>query len=168
MVSGSASVAASVAASAAPPVHGQPRPQRPAMASTARVVSGRGVTGRGIIVLTLLGSALVGLLEVAVAGHRGHLFAIAFVATTAASALVVRRKDIRTAMVAPPLLYCVLIVLVSAFDTNGETGGFLTREGVYVGNAFVTGAPTLWAGTAAAVVIGWYRRRASAPRRSPK
>jgi hypothetical protein len=136
--------------------------------ASARVVSGRGVTGRGVIVLTLFGTAIVGLLGVAISGHRGPPFAIAFVATCAIGALIVRRRDIRTAMVAPPLLYCVLIVVLSAFDTQGETGGFLTREGLYLGNAFVTGAPTLWAGTAAAVVIGWYRRRASAPRRSQK
>jgi hypothetical protein len=138
---------------------------RAGSAVSGRVVSGRGVTGRGVIVLTLFGTAIVGLLGVAISGHRGPPFAIAFVATCAIGALFVRRRDIRTAMVAPPLLYCVLIVVISAFDTHGETGGFVSREGLYLGNAFVTGAPTLWAGTAAAVVIGWYRRRASAPRR---
>ena len=135
-------------------------------AASGRVVSGRGVTGRGVIVLTLFGTAIVGLLGVAISGHRGPPFAIAFVATCAIGALLVRHRDLRTAMVAPPLLYCVLIVVISAFDTQGETGGFVSREGLYLGNAFVTGAPTLWAGTAAAVVIGWYRRRASASRRS--
>jgi hypothetical protein len=155
-----APMAAPVAApDAAPAVVRQP---------TARVVSGRGVTGRGVIVLILFGTAIVGLLGVAISGHRGPPFAIAFVATCVIGALVVRRRDIRTAMVAPPLLYCVLIVIISAFDTHGETGGFVTREGVYLGNAFVTGAPTLWAGAAAAVLIGWYRGRALAPRKSPR
>ena len=146
--------------------HQPARSATPTRPSAARVVSGRGVTGRGVIVLTLFGTAIVGLLGVAISGHRGAPFAIAFVATCAIDALVVRRRDIRTAMVAPPLLFCALIIVISAFDTQGETGGFVSREGLYLGNAFVTGAPTLWAGTAAAVVIGWYRRRASAPRRS--
>ena len=114
--------------------------------------------------LTLLGTGLVGLAEVAIAGHRGHAFAVAFVVTSAVGALVVRRRDLPTAILAPPLLYCVLIVAMSAVDTSDETGGFLTREGVYVGNAFVTGAPAVWAGTTAAVVIAWYRRRAPASR----
>jgi hypothetical protein len=187
MLSGGASVAASVAASAPPPIF-EPPPapvavpmaapmpapvaaaRQPAArvnsAASGQVVSGRGVTGRGVIVLTLFGTAIVGLLGVAISGHRGPPFAITFVTTCAIGALLVRRRDIRTAMVAPPLLYCVLIVLISAFDTHGETGGFVSREGLYLGNAFVTGAPTLWAGTAAAVGIGWYRRKASAPRRS--
>ena len=135
--------------------------------ASGRVVSGRGVTGRGIVVLILLVTGIVGLIEVTLAGHRGHAFAIAFVATSVIGALVVRRRDLPTAIIAPPLLYCVLIVAMSAVDTSDETGGLLTREGVYIGNAFVTGAPAVWAGTAAAVLIAWYRSRASASRVAP-
>jgi hypothetical protein len=142
---------------AAPLPHSEGRP-------AGRVVSGRGVTGRGIVVLILLVTGIVGLLEVALAGHRGHAFAIAFVVTSAIGALVVRRRDLSSALIAPPLLYCILIVAMSAVDTSGGTGGFVTREGVYVGNAFVTGAPALWTGTAAAALIAWYRHRASAAR----
>ncbi|HEY0870226.1 MAG TPA: DUF6542 domain-containing protein [Acidothermaceae bacterium] len=133
----------------------------------SRVVSGRGVTGRGIVVMILLVTGVVGLIEVTVAGHRGHAFAIAFVVTAAIGALVVRPRDLPTAIIAPPLLYSVLIVAMSAIDRNDETGGLLTREGVYIGNAFVTGAPALWAGAAATVVIAWYRRRTSASRVAP-
>jgi hypothetical protein len=135
--------------------------------ASGRVVSGRGVTGRGIVVLILLVTGIVGLIEVTLAGHRGHAFAIAFVVTSVMGALVVRRRDLPTAIIAPPLLYCVLIVAMSAVDTSDETGGLLTREGVYIGNAFVTGAPAVWAGTAAAVLIAWYRSRASASRVAP-
>jgi hypothetical protein len=133
---------------------------------TGRVVSGRGVTGRGVVVLIAILTGLVGLLEVAFAGHRGAAFAVAFVLTSAVGALVVRRRDLPTAIIAPPLLYCVLIAVLSVVDTHDQSGGFVTRKAVYIGNAFVTGAPTLWAGTAAAVAIAWYRRRASRPPRS--
>jgi hypothetical protein len=135
--------------------------------ASGRGVSGRGVTGRGIVVLILLVTGVVGLIEVTLAGHRGHAFAIAFVATSVMGALVVRRRDLPTAIIAPPLLYCVLIVAMSTIDTSDETGGLLTREGVYIGNAFVTGAPAVWAGTVAAVLIAWYRSRASASRVAP-
>jgi len=131
-----------------------------------RVVSGRGVTGRGIVVLTLVLTGLVGLLEVAFAGHRGAAFAFVFVFASAVGALVVRRRDLPTAIVAPPLLYCVLIAALSIVDTHDQTGGFVTRKAIYIGNAFVTGAPTLWAGTAAAAAIVWYRHRAGRPPRS--
>jgi hypothetical protein len=133
---------------------------------TGRVVSGRGVTGRGVVVLIAILTGLVGLLEVAFAGHRGAAFAVAFVLTSAVGALVVRRRDLPTSIIAPPLLYCVLIAVLSVVDTHDQSGGFITRKAVYIGNAFVTGAPTLWAGTAVAVAIAWYRRRASRPPRS--
>ena len=155
---------------AAPDVVGA-EPAAPADASTqarpqaGHVVAGRGVTGRGVVVLILILTGLVGLLEVAFAGHRGAAFAFVFVFTSAVGALVVRRRDLPTSIVAPPLLYCVLIAALSIVDTHDQSGGFITRKAIYIGNAFATGAPTLWAGTAAAAAIVWYRHRAGrAPR----
>jgi hypothetical protein len=145
---------ASATATASPSSATRPRP-------TTRVVSGRGVTGRGIVVLILIVTGLVGVLEVAIAGHRGHAFGIAFVVSSAIGALIVRRRDLPTALIAPPLLYCVLIVAMSVIDHHDVAGGRLTREGVYLGNAFVTGAPALWTGTAAAALVVWYRWRAA-------
>jgi hypothetical protein len=129
-------------------------------------VSGRGVTGRGVVVLILMLTGLVGLLEVAFVGHRGAAFAFVFMFTSAVGALVVRRRDLPTAIVAPPLLYCVLITALSVVDTHDQSGGFITRKAVYIGNAFVTGAPTLWIGTAIAAAIVWYRHRAGRTPRS--
>ena len=141
---------AAAPASSSPSVATRPRP-------TTRVVSGRGVTGRGIVVLILIVTGVVGLLEVAIAGHRGHAFGIAFVVSSAIGALIVRRRDLPTALIAPPLLYCVLIVAMSVIDHHDAAGGRLTREGVYLGNAFVTGAPALWTGTLAAALVTGYR-----------
>jgi hypothetical protein len=132
----------------------QTRPQ------AGRTVSGRGVTGRGVVVLILVLTGLVGLLEVAFAGHRGAAFAFVFIFTSAVGALVVRRRDLPTSSIAPPLLYCVLITALSVVDTHDQSGGFITRNAVYIGNAFVTGAPTLWTGTVIAAAIVWYRHRA--------
>lgn len=131
-----------------------------------RVVSGRGVTGRGVVVLILILTGLTGLIEVAFAGHRGAAFAFVFVFTSAVGALVVRRRDLPTSIIAPPLLYCVLIAALSLVDTHDQSGGFLTRKAIYIGNAFVTGAPTLWTGTLIAAAIVWYRRRANRKPRS--
>jgi hypothetical protein len=137
----------------------QPRPQ-PGRAVAGSVASGRGVTGRGVVVLILILTGLVGLLEVAFAGHRGAAFAFVFVFTSAVGALVVRRRDLPTSIFAPPLLYCVLIAALSVVDTSDQSGGFITRKAIYIGNAFVTGAPTLWTGTLIAAAIVWYRHRA--------
>jgi hypothetical protein len=147
--------AAGAAAAVAPPAAPAPSATRPR--PTTRVASGRGVTGRGIVVLILVVTGVVGLLEVAIAGHRGHAFGIAFVVSSAIGALIVRRRDLPTALIAPPLLYCVLIVAMSVVDHHDAAGGRLTREGVYLGNAFVTGAPALWTGTLAAALVAGYR-----------
>ncbi|HEY5457256.1 MAG TPA: DUF6542 domain-containing protein [Acidothermaceae bacterium] len=138
----------------------QTRPQ------TGHVVSGRGVTGRGVVVLILVLTGLVGLVEVALAGHRGAAFAFVFIFTSAVGALVVRRRDLPTSIFAPPLLYCVLITALSVVDTHDQSGGFITSKAVYIGNAFVTGAPTLWTGTVIAAAIVWYRHRAGRTPRS--
>ena len=136
------------------------RPPRP---SRARV----GVTGRGIVVLIFVMTAIAGAAAVMAGGHRGHVFGIAFVVTAALGAALVRRKDVATAMIAPPLLYCLLVALMSFIDTKDQTGGFLTRKAVYIADAFITGAPAIWTGTALAVGIGWYRRRSAASPTAP-
>jgi len=123
-----------------------------------------GLTGRGACVL-IAGSTFVGgLLDMAISGHRGHLFGVLFAIASALGAIAVRKKDVRTAMVAPPLLYCVLTFVMSLIDQGGLTGGLLTREAFYVGNAFVTGAPAMWAGSLLAAAIGWYRLRGAGRR----
>ena len=83
-----------------------------------------------------------------------------FIFTSAVGALVVRRRDLPTSIFAPPLLYCVLITALSVVDTHDQSGGFITRKAIYIGNAFVTGARTLWIGTVIAAAIVWYRHRA--------
>jgi len=168
---GSAAPDPAAPAAAATPTHpeaGRVAPGRvaPGRVASGRVASGRGVTGRGVVVLILILTGLIGLLEVAFAGHRGAAFAFVFVFTSALGALVVRRRDLPTSIIAPPLLYCVLIAALSVVDTHDQSGGFITRKAVYIGNAFVTGAPTLWTGTAVAAAIIWYRRRAGRPPRN--
>lgn len=135
---------------------GTPRPSKPAPGRSGLT----GLTGRGVCVLIAVVTFVGGLIDMAVSGHRDHLFGVLFAVTSALGALAVRKKDLRVAMVAPPLLYGVLIFLMSLIDQDGLTGGPLTREGFYLGNAFVTGAPAIWAGSVAAGAIGWYRLRA--------
>jgi len=123
-----------------------------------------GVTGRGACALIAVATFVGGMLDMAISGHRGHLFGVLFAIASALGAIAVRNKDVRTAMVAPPLLYCVLTFVMSLIDQGGLTGGLLTREAFYVGNAFVTGAPAMWAGSLLAAAIGWYRLRGAGRR----
>jgi hypothetical protein len=118
-----------------------------------------GVTGRGVVVLIFVATFVGGLVDMMISGHRGHLFGVVFAAGSALGATGVRRRDLATAMIAPPLVYCALIGVMSLIDQGGLSGGFATREAFYLGNAFVTGAPAIWVGTALAAGIGWYRIR---------
>lgn len=115
------------------------------------------MTGRGVVALIAVATFVGGLADLAVSGHRGHLFGIVFTIASAVGAFIVRRRDLPTAMIAPPIVYCVLILVMSIIDQSGLAGGFSTREAYYVGNAFVTGAPAIWIGTALAAGVGWYR-----------
>jgi hypothetical protein len=139
------------------PVTPRPNTPRPTTSRVSVSSAGRGVTGRGVVVLVTAFTALVGIADVIASGHRGHLFGIAFALATAAGAYLVRRRDLLIAVVAPPLIYCALIVFMSLIDTDGTTGSLTTRIGVYIGDAFATGAPSIWAGTAAAGVVVWWR-----------
>ena len=118
-----------------------------------------GVTGRGVVALILVATLLAGLLDMAISGHRGHLFGVVFAVSATLGALIVRRRDLPIAMITPPLAYCVAIAVMSLIDRGGLAGGLLTTEAFYLGNAFVTGAPAIWSGTVVACLIGWYRLR---------
>jgi hypothetical protein len=134
-----------------------PRPKTPQASPATRRPPG--VTGRGVVVLIFVATLVGGLLDMMISGHRGHMFGVVFAVASALGALGVRRRDLRTAMVTPPLVYCVLIGVMSLIDQGGLSGGLATREAFYLGNAFVTGAPAIWVGTALACGIGWYRLR---------
>jgi hypothetical protein len=131
---------------------------RPAgAANRAPSTAGKGITGRGVVVLVAVVTGIVGIVEVIASGHRGPLFGAAFVLASAAGAYLVRRRDLLAAVVAPPLIYCGLIVFMSLIDSGDTTGGLVTRLGVYIADAFVTGAPSIWIATAAAAAIAWWR-----------
>jgi hypothetical protein len=112
-----------------------------------------------VVSIILVATFLAGLLDMAISGHRGHLFGVVFVASSAVGAVIVRRRGLPTAMIAPPLVYCLLIIVMSLIDRGGLAGGFRTTVVFYIGNAFVTGAPAIWSGTVLACLIGWYRLR---------
>lgn len=156
-------VAEPVAAPASQPVAKQPLGLPVSLNPRPTPQSGNrrrpGLTGRGVCVLIAAATFVGGLLDMAVSGHRGHLFGVLFAVASALGALAVRKKDLRVAMIAPPLLYCVLIFVMSLIDRGGLAGGVLTREAFYLGNAFVTGAPAIWVGSLLAAAIGWYRLR---------
>lgn len=136
----------------------------PAATAIARVheyrahpVRGR-LTGRGAVLLLTGATVLAGLVGIGLAGHRTGLFGLVFTVVAAVCAALVRRRDLATTVIAPPIVYCVALLLISFIDAGRFAGGLASREVVYLADAFVTGAPAIWAGTAAAGVVAVWRR----------
>jgi len=120
------------------------------------------LTGRGAVLCVFIVTLLAGLADMAISGHRGGIFSVGFVVVATGSASLVRRRDLAASVIAPPLVYCVVVGLISIAGSGGSTGGLLTREGVTFATSFITGTPWLWLGSAGAAAVAWWRARKTA------
>ena len=140
------------------------RPQEPRPASsrpTRRVVStpapesGR-VRGLGAVLLVFLVTLAAAALESWLAAGLGLVTVVALTAASTVAALVVRRRDLSTALVAPPLVYVVVAVLNTALAPSASLNA------ASVATLLIRGFPAMAIATAAAVVVGlirWAARR---------
>ena len=110
------------------------------------------LTGRGAI-LGMLAVFALGLLGASWLGW-GVLAGASFVAGSAAAVFYVRPRDLLMVTIAPPLLFCIALVVVKAETATGNMA-LATVEGAAVTLAGV--APWLFAGTALSLVIAWSR-----------
>ena len=110
------------------------------------------LTGRGAV-LGMLAVFALGLLGASWLGW-GVLAGASFVAGSAAAVFCVRPRDLLMVTIAPPLLFCIALVVVKAVTATGDMA-LSTAEGVAVTLAGV--APWLFAGTALSLVIAWSR-----------
>jgi hypothetical protein len=117
-----------------------------------RLIPGIRLTGRGAI-LGMLAVFALGLLGASWLGW-GVLAGASFVAGSAAAVLYVRPRDLLMVTIAPPLLFCIALVVVKAGTATGNVA-LATVEGVAVALAGV--APWLFAGTALSLAIAWAR-----------
>jgi hypothetical protein len=117
-----------------------------------RLIPGIRLTGRGAI-LGMLAVFALGLLGASWLGW-GVLAGASFVAGSAAAVLYVRPRDLLMVTIAPPLLFCIALVVVKAGTATGNVA-LATVEGAAVTLAGV--APWLFAGTALSLVIAWSR-----------
>lgn len=85
------------------------------------------------------------------------MFALTFVAGSALAAWLVRRQDLRVAVIMPPLVYVTLALIGGAMENAGEPGSFLTQQALELANALVLGAPVLLVATGLAVAIAVFR-----------
>lgn len=120
--------------------------------------SGR-LSGAGVVVLLLLIAGAGGAADALINDGLGRVFDVVFVVACVLTALMVRHGTLATAVVAPPIVYAVLVVVLDVFVIR-PSGGWVSGQVVAAGDALVTGAPAIWLGTAlAAAIVGLRRLR---------
>lgn len=113
----------------------------------------RGLVAVLLVFLVTLGAAA---LESWLAAGLGLVTVVALTAASTAAAVVVRHRDLFTALVAPPLVYVVVAVLNTALAPSASLNA------ASVATLLIRGFPAMAIATAAAVVVGlirWAARR---------
>lgn len=136
------------------PRSANPRPAR-RVASAPAPESGRvrGLVAVLLVFLVTLGAAA---LESWLAAGLGLVTVVALTAASTVAAVVVRRRDLSTALVAPPLVYVLVAVLNTALAPSASLNA------ASVATLLIRGFPAMAIATAAAVVVGlirWAARR---------
>jgi hypothetical protein len=120
----------------------------------SRVKAGSGLTTPGAL---LVGTALMGvgaMADLVFGDSLGIAFATMFALVSAAMALTLRVRSLATAVIAPPLLY-VLAILVTA-KVSGEVSGSRALA-LDTATSLALGAPVLFGATALAATIAVVR-----------
>lgn len=128
----------------------------------SRPAGAAGLTAPGVVVIIFAGSLVGLLLSVFTGGGIGWLFGGMFIASSAYAAFQVRRSDRVAAVIAPPLVFAVLVMADRFVGTTGDALG----KSVGALNALLDYGPMLWIGSGVAVVIvlvrAWQDRRVGA------
>jgi hypothetical protein len=121
-----------------------------------------GIPGRGVCLLSLLGVGVCAALDLVVARGITMFFDLCFVTVCLVASMAVRRRDLFTTGVLPPLLYAAVLGVVAV----ASPGTFVQFAGA--SKAFMTGlaehAPALVAGYAVALLTVGSRVSASRTR----
>jgi hypothetical protein len=145
---------------AALPAAPSARVQRPTRAPAA---AAPGLTAAGVVVIVFAGSLVGMLLDVFTGGGVGWLFGVFFIVSSAYAAMQVRRADRAAALIAPPLVFALLVMADKFIGSPGQ----LLSKAVSGVNALLDYGPMLWIGSGLTVlIIGfkvWQERRPSGP-----
>lgn len=98
-----------------------------------------------------------GLFDVLTGPGLRLVFAICFVSGCVLSALLVRRRDLGTVAVMPPLVYVGVALVIGVVRGTSSNGSFVVRHGLELFTQLVLGAPALMLATALAVAVALVR-----------
>ncbi len=134
------------------------RPGHPLPAG-ASVGDRRGLTATGAVALALALGVIGGAFDVLTGPGLREVFAISFVAGCVLAAVTVHREDLLTAVIMPPLVYVVLVLLGGAVERTASSRSFVVQQAIELVNALLLGAPVLLLATGLALLVAVVRRR---------
>lgn len=120
--------------------------------------SERGLGTWGVFFVVAGITTVVGLVDMTVNREFTWFTGAAFVAASVLGALMVRSRDLWTAVITPPIAFLVALLIAGQPTTISGSGSLIIREVSLVGTGLAFNAPFIFGGTAAALVIVLIRR----------
>lgn len=126
------------------------------VASPAQAERGLGTWGVFFLVTGI--TTVVGLVDMTMNREFTWFTGAAFVVASILGALMVRPRDLWTAVITPPIAFLVALVIAGQPTTITGSGSLLIREASLVGTGLAFNAPFIFGGTVAALIIVLIRR----------
>ena len=125
--------------------------------AAASIGDRRGLTASGAVAVAVLLGLAGGAVDVLTGLGLREVFAVSFIAGCVIAALTVHREDLVAAVVMPPLVYVLLVLVGGVVERTASTGSWLTQQAIELANALVVGAPVLLTATGLALVVALVR-----------
>lgn len=112
-----------------------------------------------VVFLIIAGiTTLVGFVDMTMNRQFTWITGVAFICASIFAAIKVRRRDLWTAVITPPLAYLTALLIAGQPSTLSSAGSLMVREASLVGTGLAFNAPFIFGGTGAALVIVLIRR----------
>jgi hypothetical protein len=100
----------------------------------------------------------VGLVDMYLNRQFTYLTGASFVIASIIGALIVRPRDLWTAVISPPIAFLAALIVAGQPTTITGTGSLILREASLIGTGLAFNAPFVFGGTIAALIIVLIRR----------
>lgn len=118
----------------------------------------RGLGAWGVFLLVTGITTVVGFVDMTINRQFTWFTGAAFVIAAVLGALMVRPRDLWTAVITPPLAFLISLIIAGQPSTLTGSGSLLLREAQLIGTGLAFNAPYIFGGTAAALIIVLIRR----------
>lgn len=144
-----------------------PGKEQPIVSTTGSPASGVHLPGAGSrltswggFVIIAVVTTLAALLEVSLTGEVSWLSGGALTVTSAFVAFAIRRQDLATAIISPPLAYLLAVIVSAQVAVVGASGSFWLLEATTILSGLAFNAQWVFFATGLAAVIVFLRRMA--------